>query len=71
MKESELRKFIREEIQGMLTEGRYETYEMDHAEEDHDWKTKMAMQIRGDKNHTKWLAITKKQFEAIKKILNK
>lgn len=45
--------------------------ELEKAEKGHDWKYKMSLKVGGTENESKRLAISKKQFDAIKKILSK
>lgn len=52
------------------TDESYEIDQLNRAEEDHDWKYPMTIKVSGTKNSSKYLSITKKEFEKIKKILS-
>lgn len=46
----------------------YYKSELEKVEDGHDWTYTMSMKITGTKGETKFLAITKQQFDKIKKI---
>ena len=63
-----LEEYIEEDT---LNEANYEVGELEKAENGHNWKYKMNLKTGGTENESKHLSITKKQFDAIKKILSK
>ncbi len=53
----------------LQVESSYIVGEMEAAEEGHDWKYKMGVKFSGTNGASKNLAISKEQFDKIKKIL--